>query len=1022
MVQDVIQNYIQSISKKFSYEETSEMGYRTDFENLLKEIFESINVRRFDHDAKSVEGNKPDFVVRKNDIPILYIEAKDIGISLDKVEKSDQMSRYFGYANLVLTDYVEFRFYRNGIRYEEPIKIAEIDKHSRTLAPIEKNYEHLAKTLLDFTESYKEPIRSGKHLAKIMGGKAQRIRDIVCSLYEENSLKDKDLSELYEAIKTMLIHDLTIKTFADMYAQTMVYGLFVARYYDNNLDNFTRQKARELIPNSNQFLKRFFDHIVGIDFKNNLKFVVDELCEVYSHADIGKLMGDYFKTSRGSSENYDPVIHFYEDFLKEYDPALRKKMGAFYTPQPVVDFIIKSVDLILKKEFGLINGVADTSKLTDGKHKVQILDPATGTGTFISTIIREIYIHFRLNGQEGRWPAYVHNDLLPRIHGFELMMAPYTIAHLRLGIAFKKTGFWDFHRRLGIYLTNSLENSDTNQLSIAFGLAESIAEESKQASIIKNNTPIMVVVGNPPYNKSSSNKGKWIQDLVQVYKEGLNEQNINSLSDDYVKFIRFSENLVEKNKTGIVAMITNNSFLDGVTHRHMRKHLLETFDDVYILNLHGNSKKKEKALDGGKDENIFDIQQGVSISLFIRKNINKAELGTVYYSEIYGKREEKFKLLNENNVQKINWKKINYSQPYYFFEPKDFRQKEEYNKGFNLKELFNIQGSGIKFRKDNLLVKNHFSKESVKEMLTDVENLPNLSLLHKYDFKETDDWKIDQKRYLFKFPKDEDIHRVAYKPFDFRWTYYPIHQINQIIPRGDSRVSLMKNFIKPNVGFCLMRGLVNSKVFNTILLTKDLMELNFYGFQTYVFPLYKYLEDGSKISNFNIEITNKIKNIVGETESEELMNYIYAVLYSKTYREKFVDFLKIDFPRIPYPKDAQNFKKLIELGQELRGLHLMESPLLDNFITTYPVGGSNTVEKITYTDNKLFINKDQYFGNISQSVWDFYIGGYQPAQKWLKDRKGRILDDDDLEHYQKIIVVLNETIKVMDKIEEVWKE
>lgn len=1028
---DIFQKYLQSISKKFSYEETTEIGYRTDFEDLLKEIFKSINVNRIDHDAKSDQGNKPDFVVRKNDIPILYIEAKNIGISLDKIEESDQMSRYFGYANLVLTDYVEFRFYRNGIRYEEPIKIAEIDKHFRILTPIENNYEHLVTTLLEFTESYKEPIRSGKHLAKIMGGKAQRIRDIVCSLYGENSLKDKDLSELYEAIKTMLVHDLTIKTFADMYAQTMVYGLFVARYYDNTLDDFTRQKARELIPNSNQFLKRFFDHIVGIDFKNNLKFVVDELCEVYSHADIGKLMGDYFKTSRGSSENYDPVIHFYEDFLKEYDPILRKKMGAFYTPQPVVDFIVKSVDSILKKEFGLINGIADTSKLSDSKHKVQILDPATGTGTFISTIIREIYIHFRLHGQEGRWPAYVHNDLLPRIHGFELMMAPYTIAHLRLGIAFKKTGFWDFHRRLGIYLTNSLENSDANQLSIAFGLAESIAEESKQASVIKNDTPIMVVVGNPPYSGVSSNETKFANSLVERYKvEPGGKQKLQErkhwLNDDYVKFFALAESMIEKNNNGIVAMITNNGYLDNPTFRGMRWHIAKTFDKIYVLDLHGNSKKKEKAPDGGIDENVFNIMQGVGIILAIKTGKKESnQLGNVYHADLYGTQKYKFGELTKLLPQ---WQQIALDPKMLYFVPKNAQGKDEYEKGVKLDELFIENVTGIvtardkvvlDINKENLIKRiQHFADPQYPDEEIRTWLFPNKKA-DKYKPGDSRGWKLsDARQKVFKQDIENNIRQIEYRPFDKRFIYYTPEMVDW------GRFNFMENYLEnSNIGLMICR---QQKIlgFNHILVHKGIVESSYVSNRTseigYTFPLYIYHKNGEKIANFNIEsIKEFTKNITQNYQPEDILDYIYAVLHSPSYRKKYKEFLKIDFPRVPYPKDTESFKKLVEMGRELRELHLMESPLLNDFITTYPIGGSNIVEKVTYIDNKVFINKDQYFGNISQPVWDFYIGGYQPAQKWLKDRKGRTLDDDDLEHYQKIIVALNKTIKIMGKINEI---
>lgn len=678
-MQNLFENYIQSISSKFSHEETSEMGYRTDFEILLKGIFESINVERIDHDARARQGNKPDFVVIKN-VPILYIEAKAIGVSLDKVEKSEQMSRYYGYANLVLSDYVEFRFYRNGLRYEDPIKIANYNIKNRTIAPLPENYEHVAKTLVDFTQSHKEPIRSGKHLSKIMGGKAQRIRENILHFFGAESEKNADIFAVYETIKKLLVHDLTPETFADMYAQTLVYGLFVARYYDESEKNFSRLEARELIPASNPFLGHFFDHITGRNFEKRLSYIVDELCEVFTHADVKNLMSEYFKVDLWGKEHGgpDPVIHFYEDFLKEYDPELRKKMGAYYTPLPVVNFIVKSISEVLQRDFGLANGLADTSKLPDGRHEVQILDPAVGTGTFISAVIDKIFQDFNEKGQGGRWVSYVHHDLLPRIYGFELMMSPYTIAHLKVSMKLQQTGFKYFNEtkdgktRLGVYLTNSLENTGKQQELLAFDFGAAIAEEAKEAEKIKNEKPIMVVLGNPPYSISSTNKGDWIQELIKIYKEGLKEQNINSLSDDYIKFIRFAEHFIEKNNKGIVAMITNNSFIDGIVHRQMRKHLLKTFDDIYIFNLHGSSTRKANMSDGKKDENVFDILQGVSISIFIRSSKNKTKLGKIHHAEIAGLRKEKYKMLNANSVETIKWKKIDYSDPYYFFVPKNF--------------------------------------------------------------------------------------------------------------------------------------------------------------------------------------------------------------------------------------------------------------------------------------------------------------------------------------------------------------
>jgi type I restriction-modification system DNA methylase subunit len=990
MIKDILQNYVGAISLKFSHEETSEMGYRTDFEILLKGIFESINVSRFDHDARANQGNKPDFVVIKNDVPILYIETKDIGVSLDKIEKSEQMSRYFGYANLVLTDYVEFRFYRNGLPYGEPIKIAEYNRANRIITPFPNSFEYLAKTLLDFAQSHKEPIRSGKHLSKIMGGKAQRIRDNVRQFLSTESDKNVELVRVYETIKKLLVHDLTQDAFADMYAQTLVYGLFAARYHDESQESFSRQEARDLIPNSNPFLRHFFDHIVGPNFDKRLEYIVNELCEVFSHANIQELMREYFKVDLWGQTHSDPdpVIHFYEDFLKEYDPELRKKMGAYYTPLPVVQFIVRSIDYLLKKEFDLTEGLADTSKTSDGLHRVQILDPAVGTGTFISKIIRNIYEHLCQTGQEGRWHPYVLHDLLPRLYGFELMMTPYTIAHLKLSMAFKETGFKYFNnRRLGIYLTNSLEEGIVQgDLFTAFGLAESIAEESKEASKIKNDRPIMVVIGNPPYSVSSSNKGEWIQNLTKDYKKNLNERNIQPLSDDYIKFIRFAEHFIEKNNSGIVAMITNNSFLDGIIHRQMRKHLLETFDDIYILNLHGSSKKKETTPDGGKDENVFDIQQGVSINIFVRKEGEKKGLGKVYHSDLYGKRADKFETLNKSNLKNIKWQELKYSEPYYFFVPKDFRLEEEYVSGFKVDELFEIFNAGSATGKDSTFVKMNFS-----ELVT---------ALYYSNIKFS----------------DENITDYLYRPFDMRKIIYD----SKLIQRLRSKV--MDHMQHDNIALLTCKN-QTSFDFQHIFISRSVTDRCSVSLQTgevgYIFPLYLYSDDGSKTPNLKQEIVDQIEKIVGETTPEDIFDYIYAVLHSPNYREKYKEFLKIDFPRVPYPKDEKIFKKLVVLGAELRSLHLLEPPKVNQFITTYPESGPDVIDKPVYKDGKVYINDKQYFGNVTEVAWNFWVGGYQPAQKWLKDRKGRILTNSDIEHYQKMIVALVETNKIMHRMDEI---
>ncbi len=973
-MQNIFNDYIKSISSKFSHEETSEMGYRADFEVLLKGVFESVKGMRILHDAKSVQGNKPDFVVLSGEIPILYIEAKDIGISLDKIEKSEQMARYYGYTNLVLTDYVEFRFYRNGLAYEQPIKIADCNIKNRTIEPLPENYEHLVKTLIDFAKSQKEPIKSGKHLAKIMGGKARRIRDNVRQFLSAESEKNIELVHVYDTIKKLLVHDLTLESFADMYAQTLVYGLFVARYYDETPNNFSRQEARDLIPASNPFLGHFFDHIVGRNFDKRLGYIVDELCEVFSHADIQSLMKEYFRTDLwGKTEKSpDPVIHFYEDFLKEYDEDLRKRMGAYYTPLPVVQFITRSVDYLLEKDFKLSNGLADTSKTADGTHRVQILDPAVGTGTFISDVIGIIYTRILKNKQEGSWPSYVHHDLLPRLYGFELMMAPYTIAHLKLSMALKETGFKYFNEtrtgkaRLGIYLTNSLEDIGRQPELLAFDFAASIAEEAKEASKIKNEKPIMVIVGNPPYSISSSNKGEWILDLIKDYKKGLGERKIN-LDDDYIKFIRFAEHFIEKNKSGIVAMITNDSFIDGITHRQMRKHLLETFDDIYILDLHGNSKKKEKCPDGGKDENVFNIMQGVSISIFVRKGGEKKGLGNVYHSEIFGKREVKFETLNNFDVKNVKWEKLNYSEPYYFFAPKDFGLEGEYEKGFRLDDSFNIFSVGIGTKVDSISI--DFDKEELQNRVQKIldNKYEKNELISIFNLAPNTTWEYDKA--LKAEYSDDKFTDYDYRPFDTRCVFYDKDFLSR------NRGEVMDNFFKrENLGIEVGRTSFIS------FISKRISDEHFGGPKSYKFPLYVYAEDGAKAPNLKREIVGEIEKIVGKVSPEDILDYIYAVLHSQKYREKYKEFLKIDFPRVPYPENKKEFTRLVKLGTKLRGLHLMESDELSKLITTYSESGSNEVGKVEYRDGNVCINKDQFFGKVPEVAWNFYIGGYQPTQ------------------------------------------
>lgn len=509
------QTYLTELARYYADTTSSEYSYRTPLQTYLEAIFPKDERFHIQHDARSVAGNKPDFIVLRDGVPLLYIEVKKPGEDLDKLERSSQAARYFGYTNLVLSDYAEFRFYRNGERYDEPISLATVDATNKTLAQHPEQGKRLRHTLRDFIESQKEPITHGAHLAKIMGGKAQRIRDNVIAFLESESTQRDELEKMRRFIRDHLISDFTTEDFADMYAQTLVYGLFAARYNDETLDTFSRQEARDLVPTTNPFLRQFFEHIGGAGFPTRLELIVDELCAVFAHADVRALMEEYFKQLKldgGFEESPDPVIHFYEDFLREYDPTKKMEMGVFYTPLPVVRFIVRGIDQLLGREFGIERGLADTStvpvtttttddrgkahKETNELHRVQLLDVAVGTGTFLNETVR--HVHTAEAHNQGRWEAYVNEHLLPRLHGFELMMASYTIAHLKLAMTLRHTGAQKLSTRLGVYLSNTLDEPHNVPLTDSlFGVTGSIAEESKLAAEVKRERPIMVVMGNP---------------------------------------------------------------------------------------------------------------------------------------------------------------------------------------------------------------------------------------------------------------------------------------------------------------------------------------------------------------------------------------------------------------------------------------------------------------------------------------------------------------------------------------------
>lgn len=1020
-----IEKYIDNINQRYKLGNATEHTFRGDLQQLLESLVPEI---RATNEPKRQSCGAPDYILTKKDIPVGFIEAKDIGDKdLEGKKKSvnkEQFDRYkASLNNLIFTDYIDFHLYNNG-EFITKIAIAEITEKGIIALP--QNFERFENLIKDFCVHIGQNIKSSKKLAEMMAGKARLLSDVIgkALISDEENHQNSTLREQKQAFKEILIHDITPKGFADVYAQTIAYGMFAARLHDPTLQTFSRQEAAELIPKSNPFLRKLFGYIAGPDIDDRIKWIVENLAEIFLACNVEEILKNYGKTTKME----DPIIHFYETFLAEYDPKLRKARGVWYTPAPVVNFIVRAVDDILKTEFDLPQGLADKSKTkikvnVQGKnieqevHKVQVLDPATGTGTFLAEVIK--HVHKKFKGQEGIWSSYVENDLLPRLNGFELLMASYAMAHLQLDLLLKEKGFKATkEQRTKVYLTNSLEeyHPDTGTL-----FANWLSSEANEANHIKRDTPVMCIIGNPPYAVSSTNKNPWIENLIADYKRNLNEKSYNSLSDDYVKFIRYGQYFVDKNGSGILAYISNNSFIDGLVFRQMRMHLLESFDQIYILDLHGNAKKKEVCADGSADQNVFDIMQGVSINIFVKTGKKKKnELGKVNHFDLQGKREFKYDFLNENSLKSLKWKNLEIKKPNYFFINKNFKGESMYNKGISINELFIIKAAGIKTHRDAIVI-----GFNVKELKCKIDN--HLSTLQNSNIVFT----------------PSKFKSLTYRPFDNRIIYYD----KELVVRH--RQEQIKHSFSKNYSLVLGRQTKNKEI-NHFFISNTLSEMKTaesstgsYHFQLYIYPdtngQQTINQTTERTPNLNPEIVKQIVDklaltFTNEKETTEntfaaidILDYIYAVLHSPNYRETYKEFLKIDFPRVPYPKDKETFWQLVKLGGEIRQIHLLESPIVEEYITSYPKNGDNVVTtKIGKKDWELFdkenglgriwINEEQYFDNIPLIAWEFYIGGYQPAQKWLKDRKDRKLEFDDILHYQKIIVALSETDRLMKEI------
>ncbi len=1055
----MFQNYIKDVYKLINQGDATEGSFYGALQKLIENYGQSLGKKTFVTVLpKKTEAGNPDFRIWDGESIITgYIEAKSPSTKhLEYIENTEQLQRYREtYPNLILTNFLEFRLYRNGELWKEAkigdYKLAEIS--SAQPAVIHK--DEFVKLLNLFFEFTQPRIKTPKILAEILSKKAKLMRDyiILPALTEK---EEKYFTPLYNSFKTHLLKDLTHEAFADLFAQTFTYGLFIAKYQfeiekEPTLFSkkkfksipFTTKTAYSFIQQGFGILREVFRVISTEDMPKNLEIIVDDIIDILNHTDIFKLLTHYNK-----GKKKDPIYHLYETFLFNYDPERKKRLGIFYTPPEVVSFIVNSVNLLLKnrKLFSSPDGLA-TYKSDSSQDSITLLDPAVGTGTFFIEAIDKALKEVKNKYSKSRdfITQFIRNHILKHFFAFEILIAPYVVSHLKTLFHLTKQGF-EFKEsdKLNIFLTNTLEFHRKETEGGFVGLFEKVlVTEQEKALEVKKNIPILVIIGNPPYSVSSQNKvdsktpfGKFYESYKEkVRKE---EKNIQPLSDDYIKFLAFAHWKIHQTGKGIVGMITNNSYLDGLIHRDMRKKLYEDFDLIYILNLHGDAKRPKITKDVKKDENVFDIKQGVTIGIFVKsdKKIRKQ----ILYHELIGEREEKYKFLDTHNVENIKWEKLEPKEPYWFFVPKEFEGKEKYKRFYSIKEIFNRYTRGTVTSRDEFVIDR--DKSVLANRINSFINSDlSLDLLKEtFKLKDARKWRVKHAQELLKKKGFDEsfIYPYSYRPFDDRWIYY------EEILLERSRSSLMKHMLAENVALIVMRQVYwnnYSHFFVTCNITDSRIFISRRGAAD-IFPIYLYNSENKaqnqlllsnlpeteskRTSNIKKEIIDLLSSTYKKSLSpEEIFDYIYAVLYSNIYRNKYLEFLKIDFPRVPFTKDYKIFKKLSEIGKKLIDIHLLKSPLLDKTSSRFKGEGElNLVKKIIYSpeEKRVFINEKQYFENIEPEVWNYFIGGYQVLNKWLKDRKEKYLNDEEIKTYIKIIEAIKHTIKIQKEIDTIYPQ
>jgi hypothetical protein len=1037
-----IQAFIRRVQDLYRTGQATEHSYRSALEQLFHALDDHVTAL---NEPKRVACGAPDFIISRGAIVIGHLEAKDLGVALRGMKDANkaQQERYRqALPNLIYTNCLDWDFYRDG----ERIATVTIGELIPELQPHTAHFATLEHLLRDFIAQRPQTITSPRDLAERMAGKARLIKDILYNTLSTDLACEHELSGQYRAFREYLIEDIQPADFADLYAETIAYGLFAARLHDTDLVSFSRQQALTLLPKSNPFLRSLFGYVAGIDLDDRIAWIIDDLADVFQAADVKAIMANFGQLTG----QQDPFLHFYETFLAAYNPAKRKARGVWYTPEPVVQFIVRAVDEVLQGEFGLADGLADTSKISidwdtgqsDKKgrrqtikkavHRVQILDPATGTGTFLAEVIKQIAPKVK-DIAPGMWSGYIEEDLIPRLHGLEILMASYAMCHLKLDMMLTELGYQPSMSppRLSVYLTNSLEEGSPANQTLLF--SQWLTREAKGANAIKRDLPIMCVIGNPPYLGEGGISTGWMGQLMEDYKkepggkEKLKERNPKWLNDLYVKFIRLSSHLIDKNGEGVLGFITNHGYLDNPTFRGMRWHLLKSFDKLWVLDLHGNTKKKEVTPEGKPDKNVFDIQQGVAILIGVKKKGKRTGLAEVMHGDLWGERALKYRTLEKMTLTAPIFSKLQPPAPQYPLVKRDFSKWKLYEQGFSINQFMPINSVGIVTARDALTIDEN--KETLWARVNDFAKLDTEEARKKYHLgNDVRDWKVEWAQKDVKANLDQSkLVLLAYRPFDHYWTFYTGKSRGFLCyPRYD----VMRHMIVGN-NFSLIysRQAISGKTssFNIFLTDKIFDNRGIFSNKgiSQVAPLYLYPSDQdldqTRRINFDPKLYAKLQQLTehpehGKPDEVAVFDYLYGVLHCPAYRDTYAEFLKIDFPRIPWPDSSEEFWDVSAKGTQLRQLHLMDPAAIG--ATPYPFtgDGDNCVDKPRFDDGKIWINPSQYFAAASVVSWNFYIGGYQPAQKWLKDRKGRALNFADIKHYQRILKILAETDRIMGTI------